>query len=167
MAGTAVRPSALRIATIVHAAYAAPMLVIERRLRQTGGPGIIPFEMAGNADRASEITARWGARGQRLARLSLWLDFGYMLTYGAHAALLIDRARRRLGHPAALPVLAFGAVAGDAVEGVSLLRVLGGKQIDTHARRARTAASIKFAVLASCLIYVVAGLRRQGTSVRA
>lgn len=154
---TTTAPSALRRATVAYAAYSAVMLEIERRLQKTGGTGIIPFELAGSADRATEMMARWGGRGQRLARVSLWLDFGYMLTYGVHAALLVDRARRRQGHWSVLPVLAMGAVAGDAVEGVSLLKVLDGGQIGVHARRARTAALVKFAFLAVCLGYAAIG----------
>ncbi len=157
MAEMTCRPGLLRRVAVAHAAYAVVMLEIERRLRQTGGPGIIRFELAGNAERSAEMMARWGSRGRRVAQVSLWLDFGYMLTYGAHTALLVDRARLRRGHSSALPLLAAGAVAGDAIEGVSLLKVLGDNQIHMYARRARRAALIKFAVLAVCLVYVVAG----------
>ena len=136
--------------------YTGLMVSIERRLRRTGGPGIIAFELAGNASRAEDTMDAWGSEGQRYARLSLWLDFGYMLTYGALTALLLDGARRRRGHPAALPALAAVAVAGDAVEGISLLNVLKGRRVGANARRARTAALAKFAVLAGCLGYVAA-----------
>ena len=104
-------------------AYTAVMLVLERRMRQAGGAGIIPFELAGNASRAEAIMTRWGSDGQRAARLSLWLDFGYMATYGTLMALLVERMRRRRGHSAALPAMVIVAVAGDALEGVSLLKV--------------------------------------------
>jgi hypothetical protein len=77
-----------------------------------------------------------------------------MTTYGALTALLLDRARRRRGHPAVLPAAALVAVAADAAEGVSLLKVLGHKNIGVHARRARIAALVKFAVLAGSLGYV-------------
>jgi len=52
--------------------------------------------------------------------------------------------------------LAAVAVAGDAVEGISLLNVLKGRRVGANARRARTAALAKFAVLAGCLGYVAA-----------
>jgi hypothetical protein len=138
-------------------AYTAVMLMLERRMRQTGGPGIIPFELAGNASRAEAIMARWGSDGQRAARLSLWLDFGYMATYGTLMALLVERTRRRRGHPAALPAMVIVAVAGDALEGVSLLKVLNGTRVAVYSRRAQIAALIKFAVLAFALGYVAAG----------
>jgi hypothetical protein len=144
----------LAAATAAFVVYTAVMLVPDRSMRQTGGPGIIPFELAGSASRAEDIMARWGTKGQRAARLSLWLDFGYMATYGTLAALLVDRARRRRGHPAALPALMIPAVAGDAIEGVALLKVLSRTRVAANARRARTAAYLKFAVLAGAIGYV-------------
>ncbi|MEE6135115.1 hypothetical protein SKC41_02075 [Mycobacterium sp. 050128] len=146
--------------TIAFAGATALMLVLERRMRATGGPGIIPFELAGNASRAEAIMARWGADGQRAARISTWLDFGYMATYGNLLALLVERTRRRCGHPVGLPVVVGVAVAGDAVEGVSLLNVLHGTRVAENARHARTAALIKFAVLVLSLAYVAAGSMR-------
>ena len=136
--------------------YTAVMGILERRMRATGGPGIIPFELAGSGFRAEQIMAQWGRDGERAARISTWLDFGYMTTYGTLVALLIERARRRRGHPRALTAVAMVAVAGDAVEGVSLLKVLDRNDVDSYARRARTAALIKFAALAGALGYVVA-----------
>lgn len=140
--------------------YTGVMLSIERRLRRTGGPGIITFELAGSASRAEDMMHAWGPQGQRAARLSLWLDFGYMLSYGTLTAALLDRARRQRGHPAVLPALAVGAVAGDAIEGVSLLNVLNGRRVAASARRARTAALAKFAMLAASLGYLAAGRAR-------
>lgn len=140
--------------------WTALMLVLERRMRAAGGPGIIPFELAGNASRAEAIMARWGDDGQRAARISTWLDFGYMATYGNLLALLVERTRRRCGHPAGLPAFVGVAVAGDAVEGVSLLNVLRGHRVADNARRARTAALIKFAVLVLSLAYVAVGSMR-------
>ncbi|OMC41013.1 hypothetical protein A5744_18850 [Mycobacterium sp. IS-1264] len=149
-----IRDNRLATAAACFVGYTAGMLVLERRMRRSGGPGIIPFELAGSASRAEEIMTRWGSDGQRAARLSLWLDFGYMTTYGILTALLVDRTRRRRGHPAFLPAVVLVAVAGDAVEGASLLKVLERRRIAVHARRARIAALIKFAVLAGALGYV-------------
>lgn len=148
--------SRLAAATVSFLGYTAVMLVLENRMRRSGGPGIIAFELAGSASRAEDIMTRWGSDGQRAARLSLWLDFGYMATYGVLTALLVERARRRRGHPAGLPAAVLVAVAGDAVEGVSLLRVLRGTHVGMHARRAQVAALIKFAVLVGALGYAAA-----------
>lgn len=138
--------------------YTLVMLMLERRMRRSGGPGIIAFELAGSESRAEDIMTRWGSEGQRAARLSLWLDFGYMASYGMLTALLVDRARRRHGHPAFVPAVVILAVTGDAAEGVSLLRVLRRNRVGVHARRARIAALIKFVVLAGALGYAVTGV---------
>ncbi|OMC56248.1 hypothetical protein A5747_09385 [Mycobacterium sp. IS-836] len=132
------------------------MLLLERRMRATGGPGIIPFELAGSGAQAERIMTRWGTDGQLAARVSLWFDFGYMATYGTFTALLVDRARRRRGHPPVLPAAVIVAIAADAVEGVSLLKVLKRADIAVHARRAQVAALVKFAVLGLALTYVAA-----------
>ena len=157
MVATVRRPKSVRVASGVYAAYTVLMLEVDRRMRRTGGPGIIAFELAGEADRANDIMTLWGVRGRRLARASLWLDFGYMVSYSALAALLVDRTLRRRGHPRALTTFVAGALGGDAIEGIALLRVLKGRGIATDVRRARVAALTKFALLAVCLVYVVAG----------
>ena len=158
-----IRDHRLAAATVSFAFYTTIMLVLERRMRRTGGPGIIPFELAGSASRAEDIMTRWGSDGQRAARLSLWLDFGYMATYGTFTALLVDRARRRRGHPAALPAMVIVAVAADATEGISLLKVLNRTHVGSHSRRAQIAALIKFTILAGSLGYVATDL---GSSIR-
>jgi hypothetical protein len=154
MVSDRVRDKRLAAASGTFVVYTTVMLLLERRMRQTGGPGIIPLELAGNAPRAEDIMTRWGSDGQRAARLSLWLDFGYMATYGTLTALLVDRTRRRRDHLAALPAAMIVAVAADAAEGVSLLKVLNRTRVAVHARRAQVAALIKFAVLAAALGYV-------------
>jgi hypothetical protein len=130
------------------------MVALERQMQRTGGRGIIALELAGNAVRAERIMASWGAAGQRAARWSLWLDFGYMLSYGAVSALLLDRARRYWGHPAVVVLAAAPPVIADAIEGVALLAVLRRHDIGANARRARMAAKVKFALLAAALGYV-------------
>lgn len=140
-------------AVTAFAGYTSVMLALERRMHRSGGPGIIAFELAGNATRAQRIMSAWGDDGRRAARRSLQLDFGYMLTYGALTALLVDSARRRLGHPAAVCLGVIPAVGADALEGVALLNILGGNKINDNARRARGAAITKFVVLVGSLLY--------------
>jgi hypothetical protein len=147
------RRNALLWAATAFTAYTFGMLTLERQMRRAGGPGIVAVELAGNAPRAQRIMTAWGDDGQRAARRSLQLDFGYMTTYGVFTALLMDYARRRLGHPAAVCLAVIPAVAGDAVEGVALLNVMNGNNIDDNARRARSAALMKFVVLVAALLY--------------
>jgi len=148
-----VRRNPILTAAVAYVGYSAVMLRLDRQMQATGGPGIVPFELAGTAAKAEAILDRWGETGQRAARQSMWLDFGYMTTYGALLGLLVDRRRRRRGHPAWLPALAAAAVAGDAIEGVALIRVLDGQNIAANARTSQVAASIKFAILAVALGY--------------
>lgn len=145
-----------RRATVATIGYSLVMLEIDRRLQRTGGPGIVPFELAGTETRAREIQTAWGPRGQHLARTSLRLDFGYMLTYGANAALLVDAARRKRDDSPAVLGLVIGAVACDAAEGISLLNVIEGRRVAVNAVRARRFAVTKFALLLLSLGYVAA-----------
>jgi hypothetical protein len=149
------RGTTLAAATYGFAGYTAVMLMLEQRMRRSGGPGIIPFELAGNGIRAEQIMAQWGPDGERAAKLSLWLDFGYMLTYGTWTALLLERVRSVHGHPPVVPAVVIPAVAADAVEGMSLLEVLKRTELHINARRARRAAIIKFVVLGGALGYCV------------
>ncbi|MGB8406486.1 MAG: hypothetical protein WCE30_20720 [Mycobacterium sp.] len=148
-----VREHRIAAATTAYAGYSVVMLRLESRMRAAGGPGIIPFELAGSAAKAEDIMRRWGEDGQRAARQSMWLDFGYMATYGTLLALLVERRRRSRGHSVWLSSLAVGAVAADAVEGVSLIRVLGRQDIAVNARCAQVAALIKFGATAGALGY--------------
>ena len=63
------------------------MLVLERRMRSTGGPGIFGFELAGSPERAQQILEAWGPDGKSAARVSLLLDYPYLVSYaGLQAA---------------------------------------------------------------------------------
>ena len=64
-----------------------PLLVIERRLRTTGGPRVIPFELAGSIEASEQIMRTWGTQGCQDARLSLLLDFQFPAAYAALHAL--------------------------------------------------------------------------------
>ena len=140
--------------TASYAGYAVVMLLLERKMHRTGGPGIIPFELAGNGAAAEAIMTQWGPDGRRAARWSLRLDFGYMLNYGVLTGLLLDRTARRNHHPRAVSSLVAAAVVSDAVEGVALLRVLDHQDVERNAVRARNAAVTKFALLGVCAGYL-------------
>jgi hypothetical protein len=149
--------TATRRAGAVWLAATAVMLRLEQVMQATGGPGIIAFELAGNEQRATEILDEWGPAGVAAARTSLWLDFGYMCSYGVFTALLAEGADRRLKRwgrrlgPVAQLSCAV-AVAADACEGVALLGVLGGRDRQVYAARATKAARIKFATLSIPLL---------------
>ncbi|TQK29918.1 hypothetical protein [Arthrobacter sp. SLBN-53] len=136
------------------------MLRLERTLHATGGPGIIAFELAGSEHRAASIMKSWGPKGIAAARASLWLDFGYMATYGVFSALLAEHADRRFGkRRSGVPVFSWAqtacavAVAADAREGVALLNVLRGWDPEAQVVSARRAALTKFVLLFTVLLY--------------
>lgn len=138
----------------------------DQRMRDTGGPGIVPFELAGGQDRADEIFAEWGEEGQDAARESLWIDFGFMLAYGSFLTLALaavrDLARgrgwRRLAAVGAA-VVSFGALGAgfDALENICLLLTLGGAGA-AFPVLATIFAACKFILLAIAIIYLLAGL---------
>lgn len=138
----------------------------DERMQDTGGPGIVPFELTGGQDRADEILAEWGNEGQDAARESLWIDFAFLLAYGAFLTLALmatrdlarDRGWRRLAAIGG-PVAWFGALvaAFDALENTCLLLTLGGAGAALPLL-ATIFAACKFALLAIAIAYLLAGL---------
>jgi hypothetical protein len=138
----------------------------DQRMRDTGGPGIVPFELAGGQDRADEILADWGDEGQDAARESLWIDFGFLLAYGAFLTLALaavrdlarERGWRRLAAIGAV-VVSFGALAAafDALEDICLLLTLDGAGTALPLL-ATIFAACKFAFLVVAIAYLLAGL---------
>ncbi len=138
----------------------------DSRMKDTGGPGIVPFELTGGQQRADEILAEWGEDGQDAARESLWIDFGFLLAYGTFLTLAL-RAVRELAatrhwyrlHVIGAAAIWFGAVCAgfDALENACLLLTLGGASA-AFPLLATIFASCKFAFLAMAIAYLVAGL---------
>ena len=134
-------------------------------MRDTGGPGIIPFELAGTPERARRIIDVWGSDGRRAARRSLLLDYAFPPTYACLQALGCmvtgDRygtgGRRLLAAGGSL--LAWGQLAAagfDYVENTALLLILAGRDGRAPAL-ARRAALAKFALLFAGWSYMLLG----------
>lgn len=138
----------------------------DERMQDTGGPGIVPFELTGGQDRADEILAEWGEEGQDAARESLWIDFGFLLAYGAFLSLALaavrdlarERGWRRLGAIGEV-VVWFGALAAafDALEDICLLLTIDGAGAALPLL-ATIFAACKFIFLAAAIAYLLAGL---------
>lgn len=133
---------------------------------QEHGPGMVPFELTGGQDRADEILAEWGDEGQDAAREQLWMDFGFLLAYGAFLTLALaavrDMARSRGWHrlaAAGAVVVFFGALGAgfDALENICLLLTLGGAGAALPLL-ATIFAACKFTLIAIAIAYLVAGL---------
>lgn len=138
----------------------------DRRMQDTGGPGIVPFELTGGEERADEILAEWGEDGQDAARESLWIDFGFLLAYSAFLTLALaatrDLARERgWGRLASIggAIVSFGALcaAFDALENACLLLTIGGAGAALPLL-ATVFAACKFILLAVAIAYLLAGL---------
>jgi hypothetical protein len=127
---------------------------------------MVPFELTGGQDRADEILSEWGEDGQDAARESLWIDFGFLLAYGAFLTLALlvvrdlsrERSWRRLAAIGGV-VVSFGALgaAFDAFENVCLLLTLN----DAGAAfplLATIFAACKFILLTIAVAYLLAGL---------
>jgi len=143
------------------------LTALDLRMRDAGGPGIVGFEFAWDQRGASEILAGWGEDGRDAARLSLWLDFIYLVAYAALGTLAVGGVRelaRRRGLPriasAGAAVIAFPAAGAsfDAFEDVALLIALEGEGGDTAPMLAAICASLKFTLLSAAIVYIVVGL---------
>jgi hypothetical protein len=151
------------IATVILLLAMSPA---EERMRDTGGPGMVPFELTGGEERAGEILAEWGERGRGAARESLWIDFGFLLAYGAFLTLALaatrdlarERSWKRLTAIGTV-VVSFGALcaAFDALENTCLLLTLDGAGAALPLL-ATIFAACKFILLAAAIAYLLVGL---------
>jgi hypothetical protein len=142
------------------------LLVQDQEIEDTGGPGIVPFEVAGTSEQAREILADWGEQGREDARTSLIVDYAYLVAYSIFLAVGctiagVRLARRGMSRLARIgPLLGwaqFVAAACDAIENAALLRVLDG-HTDVYPGIALYSAIPKFALAGLGLAYVIAGL---------
>jgi hypothetical protein len=152
---------------IAAAALFLVLALIDLRIQDTGGPGIIGLELARSNARVTEIMAQWGATGQDAARLSIWLDFPYLILYGAFltlAVLALRDAGRERGWDryarwgivvAFLPV--FAALC-DVAEDAGMLLMLEGRGATRLPQIVTGFALLKFAALAAVALYLLTGL---------
>ncbi|MFL5820404.1 MAG: hypothetical protein ACJ76S_06945 [Solirubrobacteraceae bacterium] len=147
-------------------ALLVPLLALERRMKRAGGPGIIPFELAGSPERSRKIMDRWGAEGQAAARLSLLLDYPYLVTYSGLQVAATRASSKALRRRGASALARAGRVIGatqlaagmfDAAENTALLGILAGRNGRLPAL-ARAFASAKFALLGLGWGYAALGL---------
>jgi hypothetical protein len=147
-------------------AFWVALFVIDQRLKDTGGPSILGLEFAGSADRVSQIASEWGSHGVYLARLSLWIDFGFMVSYGAFftlAALATRDFAREQGRRAlataglVVPYFAAAAAIFDACENSIWLLALG-DHATSLAAAATGCAIVKFVLITVAEAYAICGL---------
>ncbi len=120
-----------------------------------------------NAHRAARFLAEWGVDGRNTVRLSLIVDYGFMVSYGAFVTLsgLATRDFGREHGPRALaaagrvvPWFAAAAAVFDASENALLLLTVGGNGGSAAPVLATACASVKWVLIAVAVAYVVWGL---------
>jgi hypothetical protein len=146
---------------------------IERSL-PAGTPGIVEFEFVRTGARAARFLSEWGPDGRDTVRLSLLVDYGFMLSYGTFFTLAglatrdvaRERGMRRLaGAGSVVPWFAAAAALFDAGENAFLLLIVGGRGGSAAPALASACASIKFVLIAVAIGYVLWGLIGRLTSV--
>lgn len=157
------------VAAVASLALLLAMAPADQRMQDSGGPGIVPFELTGGQERADEIMAEWGEGGREAARESLWIDFGFMIAYGTFLTLALAATRdlsrtrgwdrmERFG----AAIVSFGALAAgfDALENICLLLTLDGAG-SAFPLLATGFATLKFACLLVAIAYLLTGLARR------
>lgn len=141
--------------------------LLDMRMQDEGGHGIVAFELAGSLERAQEIRNDWGEAGRDAAAWSLWIDYAYLISYAAFGLLALlairdgaqRRGLRRLARAGgAIAWLPVAAAALDAVEDAFLLLALGGHGGEAAPLLGTVFATLKFACLAVAIVYLLAGL---------
>ncbi|HEX8084972.1 MAG TPA: hypothetical protein VF529_11840 [Solirubrobacteraceae bacterium] len=133
--------------------------VIDEQIKDSGGPGIISFEVEFTSDNARETLAEWGDAGRDDAKLSLWLDYLFLVAYAAFYSLavraLVDALNwRRWSFLATFPIA--GAVC-DAIENANLLMTIGQDGDQPWPFLGGLFASIKFLLLTPAQLFVLIG----------
>lgn len=135
---------------------------IENQLK-SAGYGITDYELAFTAGQADIMLRAWGTEGQETMRISLLLDFPFMLAYGlAFAGITLLIARVQTGQLAGLgltltPAAVIAALL-DVLENLMLLIMLDQTPVPALPPMvAGISASIKFLLLILVLVYWIMG----------
>jgi hypothetical protein len=161
------RRRGLLISGVATAVLFVALAIVDALIKDSGGPGIVAFEVAGTTDRATEILGHWGQDGRAAARVSLGLDFLFLIAYAAFLALAVlatrDSAREHGLDGYARPAVAIAglpivAALCDVAENTGLLLMVEGEGVGRLPPVVLAFALVKFAALAVAIAYVVVGL---------
>jgi hypothetical protein len=154
------RKRALIASAVATVAIGVVLAVLDARMRDTGGPGIVGFELAGSQDRAQEILADWGDEGTDAAKASLWLDYAYIAAYGTFLVIAAGATRDLAERRRWRRMASFGIAAAPfaAIEDAALLVAVNGEGGELAPRLGQVCAVLKFALLAVTIGYLLVGL---------
>jgi hypothetical protein len=161
------RPSHMVVMVVTVIALVATLGVFlamrpdDAAMQAAGGYGIVSYELAFTSEQTNTILAAWGPAGQAAARHQLWLDYGFMPSYGflfAGLVLMIARGLTSTIQNIGLALVPASLVAAvfDAIENVMLLTMLHGGA-PGPALIAGICATIKFLLLAVVLVFWLIG----------
>ena len=134
--------------------------IIDEEIKESGGPGIVSFEVEFTSENARETLAQWGEDGRDSAKLSLWLDYLFLVAYAAFFSLAVVAVCealdwRRWTFLATFPLI---AAVCDAVENANLLLTIGQDGAQPWPLLAGVFALVKFATLTPAQVFVLVGL---------
>ena len=134
--------------------------VIDEEIKDTGGPGILPFELEFTSENARETLREWGEDGRDSAKLSLWIDYAFLVAYAAFFSLAVARVCELLEWRRWLFLATFPLIAAvcDAIENANLLLTIGQDGDQPFPFLAGVFATIKFLTLTPAQLFALAGL---------
>ena len=124
--------------------------------------GIISFELAKDLDKTVKILDSWDTNAKINMSLSLGFDFLFLLVYSSFIALLIFNINNSLWKKKSfhkfgnfLVILIFSAAFFDIIENIALIKLLLGGLEQIWSSVAYYFATIKFAIVLICIIYLL------------
>ena len=153
------RARALLVTGLAALALFVVLGIVDEQIKESGGPGILPFGVGFTSENARETRAQWGEEGRSDAKLSLWLDYAFLVAYAAFFSLavtaLVEALRwRRWSFLATFPL---AAAVCDALENAALLLTIGQDGAQPWPLVAGVFASIKFLLLTPAQLFVLVG----------
>lgn len=134
--------------------------IIDDDIQETGGPGIVAFELEFTSENARETLSEWGEEGRDSARLSLWLDYLFLIAYAAFFSLAVAAVCEALRWRRWLFLATFPLIAAvcDAIENANLLLTIAQDGDQPFPFLAGVFAVIKFATLTPAQLFALVGL---------
>jgi hypothetical protein len=134
--------------------------IVDEDIKESGGPGIVAFEVEFTSENARETLREWGEEGRDSATLSLWLDYAFLVAYAAFFSLAVAAVCEALGWRRWLFLATFPLIAAvcDAIENANLLLAIGQDGDQPFPFLAGVFAVVKFATLTPAQLFALAGL---------
>ena len=137
-------------------------VALDAPLRTAAAPnGIISFELAGNLHTARATVDSWNELARLYASFGLGVDYLFIVAYSIVLAFACVWSARVIS-ARHLPLVGYGAILAwgiwlaalsDAIENAALLAQLFGGVSDPYPQLAAFCATLKFLLIAACVLY--------------